>query len=106
MQYDRSDWYNDRFVVVLYIVFILAVLFIAFGRGVFVNQNVAVRTLEAQGYSNIQIVNHAWFAVGFRGCDQNDAARFTAKVINPAGKPAEVYVCTGVIFKGGTVRVR
>jgi len=91
-------------VVVLYVILVLAALFIGVGRGAFANQDVAVRTLEAQGYSNIQIVDKAWFAVGFRGCDEKDAARFTAKVTNPAGKPAEVYVCTGVIFKGGTIR--
>ncbi|QQG45886.1 MAG: hypothetical protein HYY55_02795 [Candidatus Niyogibacteria bacterium] len=92
--------------IVLYVILILVALFIGVGRGVFASQDVAVRTLQAQGYSNIQIVDHAWFAVGFRGCDKKDAARFTAKATNPAGKPAEVYVCAGVIFKGGTVRVR
>lgn len=91
---------------ILYIIFFLVVILLIFGRGIFVNQDVAVRTLEAQGYSNIQIVDKAWFMVGFRGCDDRDAARFTAKVTNPAGKPAKVYVCTGVIFKGGTVRGR
>lgn len=79
-------------------------LFFGLCRGVFASEDAAIRALEAQGYSNIQIVDHAWFAVGLRGCDEKDAARFTAKVTNPSGKPAEVYVCTGVIFKGGTIR--
>jgi hypothetical protein len=92
--------------VILYAVLVLVIFFVVVGRGIFASQDVAVRALEAQGYSDIQIVDHAWFAVGLRGCDDKDAARFTAKVTNPAGKSAELYVCTGVIFKGGTVRVR
>ena len=98
--------YDSSYRSFSFLVLIIAVFFIWFGMGIFANQNVAVRTLEAQGYSNIQIVDHAWFVVGLRGCDEKDAARFTAKVTNPAGKPAEVYVCTGVIFKGGTIRGR
>jgi len=88
------------------VIFLAVFLFVGFGRGIFASQDVAVRTLESQGYSNIRIVDHAWLAVGFRGCDRLDAARFTAKVTNPAGKPAKVYVCTGVLFKGGTIRGR
>jgi hypothetical protein len=87
-------------------VIIVILLFLSVGTGALASKDVAVRTLTAQGFSNIQITEHAWFAVGLRGCDAKDAARFTAKVTNPAGKPAEVYVCTGVIFKGGTIRVR
>ncbi|MBI1888966.1 MAG: hypothetical protein HYS15_03510, partial [Candidatus Spechtbacteria bacterium] len=83
---------SSGLVTILCVIGILAIAFFGLGRGVFASQDVAVRTLEAQGYGDIQIVQHAWFAVGFRGCDEKDAARFTAKVTNPAGKPAEVYV--------------
>ncbi len=62
------------------------------GRGIFASEDVAIRTLTAQGYSEIKIVKHAWFLIGFRGCDMNDAARFTARAINPAGLPTEIYV--------------
>lgn len=95
--------------VIFYVILILVFLLFLIGKGIFAiatNEDVAVRALEAQGYSNIQIVDRAWFEVGFRGCGFGDSVRFTAKVTNPAGKPAEVYVCTGVIFKGGTIRVR
>ena len=89
------------------LVIIEIILFFLFlFRGVLVSQDVAVRALEAQGHSNIEIVDSAWFAVGLRGCDTGDAARFTARVINPAGKPAEIYVCSGAFFKGGTIRTR
>ncbi|MBI4118275.1 MAG: hypothetical protein HY455_01935 [Parcubacteria group bacterium] len=75
------------------------------GRGAFADQGVAVRALEAQGFSNIEIVDHVWFAIGLRGCDGNDAARFTARATNPTGRQVEVFVCTGLFFKGGTIRV-
>lgn len=99
--YDDSGWK-----LAISVILILVVFFVVLGRGIFASKDVAIRALEAQGYSNIAIVDHAWLAVGLRGCDEKDAARFTAKVTNPAGKSAEVYVCTGVIFKGGTIRVR
>lgn len=94
---------RDYFLWFIVILFPVAFFFGAC-RGVFASEDAAITALEAQGYSDIQIVDHAWFAVGFRGCDEKDAARFTAKATNPAGKAAEVYVCTGVIFKGGTIR--
>ena len=104
------DWYDRNNgslgFGITYIIFLVVILIIGASRGIFANKDVALRTLNAQGYSDIQIMDHAWFVVGLRGCDGSDAARFTAKATNPAGKSAEVYVCTGVIFKGGTVRVR
>lgn len=95
-------WVGGLFILVL----VVAAAFLGVGRGVFASEDLAVRTLEAQGYSDIKITDHDWFFVGLRGCDEKDAARFTAEVTNPAGKPANVYVCTGAFFKGGTVRVR
>lgn len=92
--------------LVLQILFVLTLIFLGEFGGLFASPQVAVRTLEAQGYSNVQIVDHSWFAMGFRGCDSHDSARFTAIATNPAGKPSQVYVCTGFFFKGGTIRVR
>lgn len=80
------------------------VLFFGACRGIFASEDKAIQTLHSQGYSDIEIVDKAWFLVGVRGCGEGDAARFTAKVTNPAGKRAEVYVCTGLAFKGGTIR--
>jgi hypothetical protein len=72
-------------------------------RGVLTEKTQAVAALEAQGYEDIEIVDKAWFFVGFRGCG-NDAARYTANVTNPRGKKVQVYVCVGWPFKGSTVR--
>jgi prepilin-type N-terminal cleavage/methylation domain-containing protein len=91
----------------LYSLFIVAIICVAFSsvfRGMLVNEDVAIRALEKQGYSDIKIISHNWFLVGVRGCDGKDAAKFTARVKNPAGKDTEVFVCTGWIFKGATIR--
>ncbi len=64
---------------------------------------VAVKTLDSQGYTDIKVIDNSWYAVGLRGCDQNDAARITATAKNPAGKTVTIYVCTG-LWKGGTIR--
>jgi len=87
------------------IVVFIAIIIIGYSRGAFIGEDVAIRTLEAQGYKGIEITDHTWFLTGFRGgCDGRDAARFTAKATNPAGVEVTVYVCTD-IFKGGTIRV-
>lgn len=92
-------------VVALIIGTIFLLIFIAaIGRGALVSEDVAVAALETQGYSNIRIESSAWFAVGLRGCDSRDAAKFNAVAINPAGKEVHLFVCTGWLFKGATIR--
>ncbi len=103
-QQGRNEWFV--FKGALFVVFFFSVLFMGFCRGILTDQDVAIRTLEAQGYSDIEIIDKAWWAVGFRGCDESDATRFTAQATNPTGNRVEVYVCTGAFVKGGTIRVR
>ena len=88
------------------LVIVLLLVIGSCSRGAFVNQDVAVKALDTQGYSNVKITDRAWFAVGMRGCDEKDAARFTATATNPIGKKVQVYVCTGWIFKGATIRTK
>ena len=97
-----SDFSASILSVLLFLVLIIG----SCGRGALVNEDVAVRALDTQGYSDIKITDSAWFAVGLRGCDEKDAARFTATAKNPAGKQVKVYVCTGWIFKGATIRTK
>ena len=84
---------------------IITILIVWFFPGILVGKDRAVKTLEAHGYSDIEITNRVWVLVKFRGCGSEDSVRFTAKATNPAGKPAEVYVCAGLL-KGGTIRVK
>lgn len=85
---------------------LVALVFVgAASLGAIIGEDVAIRTLSASGFSNITIIDKAWFAVGLRGCSEKDLVRFTAQATNPAGQRVEVCVCAG-LFKGGTVRVR
>lgn len=88
----------------LLVIVIVVALFLSVLRGALVSENTAVRALEKQGYSNVKIIDHDWVLIGLRGCDGHDAAKFTAEVTNPAGKNTEVFVCTGWLFKGATIR--
>jgi len=94
----------ERFFRITIVVLVLAILSFSFIRGVFTNENEAIRALEIQGYSNITILDKDFFFVGVRGCSSHDAAKYTAKVTNPLNKEVEVFVCVGFPFKGSTVR--
>ncbi len=85
--------------------FFIALLFCALFAGQLIDNSTAIKALESQGYSNITIVNKAWVAVQFRGCGAGDAARFDTVAINPIGQKVDtVYICSGWIFKGSTLR--
>lgn len=90
----------------LWVLLFLVLITFGISCGAFVGEDVAARALDVQGYSDVKITDHSWFLVGFRGCDESDAARFTAVAKNPAGKYVKVYVCSGWILKGATVRTR
>lgn len=89
--------------LIIYLLF-MATIVVPLFRGMFVTSNVGVRALEAQGFTNVRIIDNSFFAVGVRGCDAQDAARITAIVTNSQGKDATLYVCAGWPFKGATVR--
>lgn len=84
---------------------IIVALGFGFARGALVGPETAERTLKANGFSDVRITDHVWFAIGWRGCDANDAARFDAVATNAAGEEVNVFVCCGLLFKGGTIRV-
>lgn len=94
---------SETFTPLMGIVVVILISVVSCGRGILVSETSAIRTLETQGYSEIQIMDRATFAIGWRGCDEKDAVRFTAQAKNPAGRTVTVYVCSG-LFKGGTIR--
>lgn len=87
-------------VAVIMAVLILSTLF----GGIFVKDQVATKCLEVQGYSNIQVLDKAWFFIPMRGGDRGDSARFHLKATNPTGQEVELYVFSGWLFKGATIR--
>jgi len=74
-------------------------------HGIFNVDESAIRTARAMGYDNVQVTDHAWFAVGWRGCEVTDASRFRLEAINPSGVRTKIEVCMGWPFKNGTIRV-
>lgn len=57
----------------------------------------ARRTLDDEGYTDVQITGFRWF-----GCGDDTSTGFTAK--NTKGKPVDGVVCCGYLMKACTVR--
>jgi hypothetical protein len=56
------------------------------------------RTLDAAGYSNIELTGYKWY-----GCGQDDSYHTAFSATNPAGKRVSGVVCCGMM-KGCTIR--
>lgn len=63
------------------------------------NSSEATRILKENGYKNINITGWGWFK-----CSQDDffATKFDA--LSTSGKKVSGTVCSGLIFKGSTIR--
>ena len=86
----------------LFVTISVALFGLVLFRGYLVDEGVAVRAAEVQGYRNIRIVNERRFLA--LGCGRGDAARFDLKVVNHLDKEVQIYVCVGVLGKGATIR--
>jgi hypothetical protein len=65
--------------------------------------NQAKETLEAQGFSNVEITGYAmWGCSSGKDDDENFHTKFTAT--GPTGKHVHGVVCSGLL-KGATVRI-
>lgn len=87
-------------------VILVILVILVFCRGALVEPQVAVAALEAAGYSNVVVKEHIFLFVGLRGGDRQDAALFTCRATNPAGKEVTVYVTSGWPFKGAAIRYK
>lgn len=63
------------------------------------NSSDAVRALQGSGYTNIQPGGYDWFA-----CSKDDFYHTKFTATNPAGQTVSGTVCSGLLFKGATVR--
>jgi len=86
------------------ILLLVAILCLVLFRGALVADSSAIKALDDAGYSNVVVQDRAYFAIAIRGGSKGDAARFTCKATNPAGKEVVIYVFVGWPFKGATVR--
>ncbi|MDO8559226.1 MAG: hypothetical protein Q7R84_02735 [bacterium] len=96
-------------VIVGFIIFII----LSFGfsgvsacSGNLVDEDIAVKALEIQGFSDITIIEKDNWFIGFKGGGREDVVKFTAVATNPAGKKVEVDVFAGWPWKGATIRTR
>jgi prepilin-type N-terminal cleavage/methylation domain-containing protein len=92
-----------RFTLVEVLV-VIVIICICIPTGLFVPERKAVAALQTQGFSDVLITHRAIWFVALRGGEKSDAVRFTATATNPAGKPVTVYVFSGWLFKGATIR--
>lgn len=65
-----------------------------------VQEDTAVGVLTAQGYSQIELGGPAFF-----GCSDDDELTRTFKARGVDGQGVEGVVCSGLFFKGATVRL-
>lgn len=94
-----------RKITVVVMLFVLVAIVVS-SCGAFVDESVAVRAMETQGYSNVKITGkHIWFT-SWQGCGKEDDVKFDVVATNPIGKRVELFVCAGWLFKGATVRSR
>lgn len=56
--------------------------------------------LESAGYSDVQMHGFGWL-----DCSDDDFFRDRFTATGPTGKPVSGTVCTGLFFKGGTIRL-
>lgn len=59
----------------------------------------AMRVLDTQGYTGIKITGYNLFA-----CSQDDFYHTGFIATSPNGKRVEGTICSGLLFKGATVR--
>lgn len=91
---------------VLFLMMLALIILAPAGCGMMVKEDVAIRALETQGFSNVKIIEKDVFFVGCKGGDGNDVVRFTAIATNPAGEEVQVCVFAGWPFKAATIRTK
>ena len=97
---------SDNAAGIIVIVIVIAFVALAGGRGMFVSEQVAIDTMETQGFTDVEVTGKAWLFVGLRGCGNDDAARFEVTATNSNGQRVDCLVCADWPFKGATIRYR
>lgn len=72
-------------------------------RGCMATPDQAKQHAEDIGFTEVEVTDHHWFFVSFRGCG-TDAAMFRFKAKNINGKNVKLNACVGWPFKGVTIR--
>lgn len=59
----------------------------------------ASRVLESQGMTEIELTGYAWFS-----CSEDDFYKTKFRAVSVTGEKVSGAVCSGLFFKGATVR--
>ncbi len=86
--------------------FLLAVVFLIGSRGCMVSADVAIRAVEASGYTEARVVARHDVFPALSGCGSDDAAGFDVRARNSQGQVVTLLVCSGLMVKAATVRVK
>ena len=103
-KYNRRKSSGAAFHIVMYILVLASVVLIFGARGSCASEDQAIRAVTNLGFTEVEVLDKDIWFIGLRGCDGHDAALFTVRGKNPAGKVVTVGVCVGWPFKGATVR--
>lgn len=79
-------------------------LLLMVGCGEMVDEDRAVKTAEANGFTQVRVAKQHGLAPGLYGCAKDDAVAFDVEGTNVAGKRAQMTVCCGLVLKGCTIR--
>lgn len=60
----------------------------------------ATRVLQQSGYSQIKIGGYSFF-----GCSEDDTYHTSFTAVGPTGHQVSGVVCSGLFFKGSTIRL-
>ena len=99
----REDWGYTIFLGLM-VAGVIAITVGLMMTGSCVDSADAIKAAEVQGFTDVELSGHDWFAVSLRGCSRSDAAKFRMQATNHQGQRVSIYVCSGWMFKGHTVR--
>jgi len=88
---------------IIFVIILLFVVGFCCCRGCMADPQDAISHVETMGFTDVQVLDHSYLLVAFRGCG-SDAAMFKIKAVNPAKKVVPLTVCVGWPFKGTTIR--
>lgn len=83
---------------------VIGLLSLGMYRGEWVSNDVALKAVSDEGYTQAQITERHSILAAWYGCDEKDAACFKVTAKNSQGKPVKLVVCAGFVFKAVTVR--
>ncbi len=71
-----------------------------------VSADVAIHAVEAAGYTEARVVARHDLFPSLSGCANDDAAGFDVEAVNSQGQRVTVLVCSGLLVKAATVRMK